>query len=128
MRILHTMLRVTDMSASIAFYTQVLGMRLLRELRQSEARYSLAFLGYAEESGSSVLELTYNDGVDQYQKGNAFGHVAIEVDNCHLICQRLEKAGVTIDLLPKPLAGTNEIIAFIRDPDGYQIELIQRPR
>jgi len=126
-RILHTMLRVGDMQRSITFYTQVLGMRLLRTLEQPDDKYSLAFLGFGEESETCVLELTYNDNTHEYTMGNAFGHIAISVDNCQQACHEIKERGGSITLEAKALNGSDEIIAFVSDPDGYQIELIQRP-
>lgn len=126
-RILHTMLRVGDMQQSINFYTQMLGMKVLRTLDQPEQEYSLTFLGFGDESDSCVLELTYNYGVSEYETGNAFGHIAISVDDCQAACVEIKAKGGNVILEAKPLPGSDEIIAFITDPDGYQIELIQRP-
>ncbi len=125
-RMLHTMIRVGDMARSVAFYTEVLGMRVLRTLDQPSEQYCLTFLGYDEESNTSVLELTYNYGVAEYQLGNGYGHIAIGVDNCQQACNEIEERGGTITLSPTPLAGSNEIIAFVSDPDGYAIEVIQQ--
>ena len=127
-RILHTMLRVGDMERSVDFYTRVLGMTVLRTLDQPEERYSLTFLGYGDEDETAVIELTCNYGVSDYQMGNAFGHIAISVDDCRRACTEIAEHGGHITLAPTPLKGSNETIAFVRDPDGYQIELIQRPR
>jgi len=126
-RILHTMLRVTDMQRSINFYTQVMGMRVLRTLEQTAENYSLTFLGYGEESDTCVLELTYNHGTSAYNMGDAYGHIAIGVDDCATACTGIKTRGGNITHEARPLAGSNEIIAFVTDPDGYQIELIQRP-
>lgn len=125
-RMLHTMLRVGDMQRSVDFYTQILGMKVLRTLDQPAEKYSLTFLGFGEESNTCVLELTYNFGVSKYEMGNAFGHIAISVDNCQAACSEIQAKGGKITLEAKPLLGSNEIIAFVADPDGYQIELIQR--
>ncbi len=125
-RILHTMLRVTNMQQSVRFYTQVLGMRVLRTLRQTSDGYTLTFLGFDDESDSCVLELTYNDGVTRYTMGTAYGHLAISVDNCVTACAAIKEKGGIVTFDPSPLKGSDEIIAFVKDPDGYQIELIQR--
>ena len=125
-RILHTMLRVGDMQRSIDFYTGVLGMRVLRTLEQPEERYRLTFLGYGDESDTCVLELTDNEGIASYELGSGFGHIAIGVDDCHRACTEIKKRGGRITREPVPLKGSNEMIAFLVDPDGYPIELIQR--
>jgi len=121
------MLRVADMRRSTDFYTQVIGMRVLRTLDQPTENYTLTFLGFGDEASSCVLELTYNYGISDYDRGNAYGHIAISVDDCHAACADIKSKGGKIILEPKPLPGGNEIIAFVCDPDGYQIELIQRP-
>jgi len=121
------MLRVGDMQRSINFYTNVIGMRVLRTLEQPTESYSLAFLGFGDESDTCVLELTYNYGKSEYNMGNAFGHIAISVDDCFAECADIKSKGGDITLEPTPLQGTNETIAFAVDPDGYQIELIHRP-
>lgn len=126
-RILHTMLRVTDMQRSIIFYTQVIGMRVLRTLNQPTKNYSLTFLGFGEESETCVLELTYNYGISNYNMGNAYGHIAISVDDCNTACAEVKSKGGKVTLEPERLLGSNETIAFIVDPDGYPIELIHRP-
>jgi len=126
-RILHTMLRVSDLQQSVEFYTRVIGMRVLRRLDQPSEKYTLAFLGFAAEAQNSALELTYNYGVTHYETGTAYGHIAIAVDNCEQACADIKKRGGHILHKPTPLKGSAEIIAFISDPDGYQIELIQRP-
>jgi len=125
-RILHTMLRVSDMERSIKFYTQIIGMRLLRTLNQPSENYTLAFLGFDEESASCVLELTYNYDVSEYNKGNAYGHIAIGVDDCSKACDKIKSKGGEITLEPRRLKNSSETIAFTVDPDGYQIELIER--
>ena len=124
-RILHTMLRVGDMQRSIDFYTQIIGMRVLRTLDQPKESYTLTFLGFGEESDTCVLELTYNYGTSQYNMGNAYGHIAISVDDCYAVCADIKSKGGKIILEPKQLPGSNETIAFVADPDGYQIELIR---
>ncbi len=125
MRLLHTMLRVGDMQRSIHFYTQVMGMQLLRTTERPEQGYSLAFVGYGPESHHAVLELTHNHGVTAYELGTAFGHIAIGVDDVAKQCEHIAKAGGTISRPAGPVKGGNTIIAFIEDPDGYKIELIQ---
>ena len=127
-RILHTMLRVSDMQRSINFYTQVIGMRVLRSLDQPSENYTLTFLGFGEESDTCVLELTYNYGIYKYDMGNAYGHIAISVDDCYAACAEIKSKGGKVTLDAEPLAGSNETIAFVIDPDGYQIELIHRPK
>ena len=126
-RMLHTMLRVSDLTRSISFYTNIMGMKLLRTLEQNDEGYTLAFLGYAEESETSVLELTYNHGVSGYDMGNAYGHIAIGVQNIVHTVAAIKKLGGKFSLDATPLKNSNEIIAFVSDPDGYQIELIERP-
>ena len=124
-RLLHTMIRVSDFEASIDFYQNMLGMTLLRVFDQPEDKYSLAFMGFGPEDQTAVLELTYNYGKSNYDLGTGFGHIAIGVSDCHAFCKRLENKGWNINRPPGPLKGSNEIIAFIRDPDGYPIEIIQ---
>jgi lactoylglutathione lyase len=126
MRILHTMLRVGDMQRSIDFYTATLGMRLLRKTERPEQKYSLAFVGYGDESEGAVLELTYNHGVDRYELGNAYGHIAIEVPDAAAACDRIRAAGGNITREAGPVKGGSTVIAFVEDPDGYKIELIER--
>lgn len=125
MRLLHTMLRVGDLQRSINFYTQVMGMRLLRSTERPEQKYSLAFVGFGDEAQHSVLELTYNHGVDRYELGSAFGHIAIGVPDVAAACERIRSAGATITREPGPVKGGTTVIAFVQDPDGYKIELIQ---
>jgi lactoylglutathione lyase len=128
MRILHTMLRVGDMQRAIDFYTKVMGMQLLRTTDRPEQKYSLAFVGYGDERSGAVLELTYNYGVDRYDLGTAFGHVAIAVDDAYAACERIRAAGGTVTREPGPVKGGTTVIAFVTDPDGYKIELIQTQR
>jgi lactoylglutathione lyase len=128
MRILHTMLRVGDLQRSIGFYTQVLGMELLRTTDRPEQKYSLAFVGYCDERSQAVLELTYNYGVDRYDLGTAFGHIAIAVDDAYAACEKIRAAGGAITREPGPVKGGTTVIAFVTDPDGYKIELIQTGR
>lgn len=126
MRLLHTMIRVGDLPRSIAFYTKVLGMRLLRCNENTEYRYTLAFVGYDDESTGSVIELTYNWDVNSYDMGNAFGHLAIGVDNAAATCEQIRQAGGKVVREAGPVKGGQTIIAFIEDPDGYKIELIEK--
>lgn len=126
MRLLHTMLRVGNLQRSIDFYTRVMGMQLLRTTDRPEQNYSLAFVGYGDEAQHAVLELTYNYGVDHYDLGTAFGHIAIAVTNAGATCERIRAAGGTVTREAGPVKGGNTIIAFVQDPDGYKIELIER--
>lgn len=129
MRILHTMLRVGDLERSIEFYTKVLGMRLLRRNDYPEGKFTLAFLGYGSESDQAVLELTYNWGVERYELGNAYGHLALEVPNVYEACEKMRIAGGKIIREAGPMNAGTTIIAFLQDPDGYQIELIgEKPK
>jgi lactoylglutathione lyase len=126
MRILHTMLRVGDLQRSIDFYTRVLGMTLLRTTDRPDQKYSLAFVGYASNPEQAEIELTYNYGVDRYELGSAFGHVALQVEDAAAACERIRAAGGTITREAGPVKGGTSVIAFVQDPDGYKIELIQR--
>lgn len=126
MRLLHTMLRVGDLQRSIDFYTQVLGMQLLRQHDNEEYQYSLAFLGYQPESEGAVIELTYNWGVSEYELGGAFGHLAIEVDNAAQACADIRQHGGKVVREAGPVKGGSTVIAFVEDPDGYKIELIEK--
>lgn len=126
MRILHTMLRVGDLQRSIDFYTTVMGMRVLRTTDRPEQKYSLAFVGYGDESTDAVLELTWNHGVDRYDLGTAYGHIAIEVGNAKAACDRIRAAGGNVVRDAGPVKGGTTVIAFVEDPDGYRIELIER--
>jgi len=125
MRILHTMLRVGDLDASIAFYTDVLGMKLLRKRDNEQYRYTLAFVGYGEESEGAVLELTYNWDTSEYDLGEGYGHIAIGCTDIYQTCEAIRQAGGTISREPGPVKGGTTVIAFVKDPDGYAIELIQ---
>ncbi len=125
MKILHTMLRVGDLQRSIDFYTKVLDMRLLRTTERPEQKYSLAFVGYDDEAHSAVLELTWNHGVDHYDLGDAYGHIAIEVPDAHAACERIRAAGGKVSRPAGPVKGGSTVIAFVEDPDGYKIELIE---
>lgn len=126
MRMLHTMLRVGDLDRSIAFYTNVMGMKLLRQSENEAYKYTLAFVGYGDEADHTVLELTYNWGVEKYEMGGAYGHIAIGVDDIYATCDRIKAAGGDVYREPGPVKGGNTVIAFVRDPDGYAIELIER--
>ncbi|EKJ9493325.1 lactoylglutathione lyase [Salmonella enterica] len=125
MRLLHTMLRVGDLQRSIAFYTNVLGMKLLRTSENPEYKYSLAFVGYGPETEEAVIELTYNWDVESYDMGNAYGHIALSVDNAAEACERIRQNGGNVTREAGPVKGGSTIIAFVEDPDGYKIELIE---
>ena len=125
MKILHTMLRVGNLQKSIDFYTRLLGMSLLRTTERPEQQYSLAFVGYGPESENAVLELTYNHGVERYDLGSAYGHIAIEVDDAYAACERIQAGGGVVSRPAGPVKGGTTVIAFVEDPDGYKIELIQ---
>ena len=127
MRLLHTMLRVTDLQRAIDFYTRVLGMTLLRTTERPEQKYSLAFVGYGSNPEHAEIELTYNHGVHQYEMGTAFGHLALGVSDVYATCERIRALGGHITREPGPVAGGTRVIAFVADPDGYKIELIQQP-
>jgi lactoylglutathione lyase len=122
------MLRVGDLQRSIDFYTKVMGMKVLRMTDRPEQKYTLAFVGYGAESEGAVLELTYNYGVDRYELGTAFGHIAIAVDDAYAACERIKAAGGTVTREAGPVKGGSTVIAFVQDPDGYKIELIEAAR
>ncbi|MGB5736761.1 MAG: lactoylglutathione lyase [Thiohalocapsa sp.] len=124
MRLLHTMLRTGNLQRSIDFYTQVLGMTLLRQKEYPEGEFTLAFLGYGDEANNTVIELTYNWGVETYDMGNAYGHIAIEVDDVYQAADRIKAQGCKILRDAGPMNAGSTIIAFVEDPDGYPIELI----
>ena len=124
MRILHTMIRVVDLQKSIQFYTDILGMKLLRQKDYPEGKFTLAFVGYGDESEQSVIELTHNWDTQSYSLGDAFGHIAIEVDDVYKACESMKKSGGKIIRDAGPMNAGTTVIAFIEDPDGYQIELI----
>ena len=126
MRILHTMLRVGDLKRSIDFYTNVMGMQLLRTTDRPEQKYTLAFVGYGDEREGAVLELTYNYGVDKYDLGGGYGHVAIEVDDAAAMCAAVKSKAGVVTREAGPVKGGTTVIAFVQDPDGYKIELIER--
>ena len=125
MQILHTMIRVGDLDKSIEFYTQVMGMTLLRKHDNEAYKYTLAFLGYGDETQGSVIELTYNWGISEYEMGGAFGHIAIGVDELYRTCDAIRAAGGDVCREPGPVKGGETHIAFVKDPDGYMLELIQ---
>ena len=125
-RFLHTMLRVGDLDRSVKFYTDLLGMKELRRSDVPDGKYTLAFLGYGDERAPTVLELTYNYGVDKYEIGTAFGHLAVGVPDVYGACEKLRKAGAKITREPGPVKFGTTVIAFVEDPDGYKIELIER--
>ena len=126
MRILHTMLRVGDLARSIAFYTEILGMRELRRQDYPGGRFTLAFVGYGPESEGAVLELTHNWDTTAYEIGNGFGHVAIEVNDAYAACQQIRGRGGKVVREAGPMKHGTTVIAFVEDPDGYRIELIQK--
>ena len=128
MRILHTMIRVGNLDASLAFYTEVLGMRLLRRNDFPEGKFTLAFVGYEDEADGAVLELTYNWGVDTYEIGTGYGHIALAVPDAHAACAEIKARGGKVTREAGPMKGGTRVIAFVEDPDGYKVELIQAKR
>ncbi len=126
MRILHTMLRVGDLDRSLKFYTEVLGMRLLRRADYPEGKFTLAFVGYQEEKDGAVLELTFNWGVDRYELGTGYGHIALEVDDAYAACAEIKRRGGMVTREAGPMKHGSTVIAFVQDPDGYKVELIQK--
>ncbi len=126
MRLLHTMIRTGDLDRSIDFYTKVLGMRLLRRNDYPEGKFTLAFVGYGDERDNTVIELTYNWGIDHYDLGAGFGHLAIEVTDAAESCAEIKRRGGTVTREAGPMKGGTTVIAFVTDPDGYKIELIER--
>lgn len=125
MRLLHTMIRVADLDKSINFYTEVMGMKLLRKRENPEYKYTLAFVGFADESEQAVIELTHNWEQDSYEMGTAFGHIALGVEDIYGLCNSIKQKGGDVYRQPGPVKGGSKVIAFVRDPDGYAIELIQ---
>ena len=125
MRMLHTMLRVGNLERSIQFYTQVLGMQVLRQQDYPDGKFTLAFVGYGPETSHTVLELTYNYGVESYDMGKAYGHVAIEVDDAYAACEKVKQAGGKVIREAGPMMHGTTVIAFVEDPDGYKVEFIQ---
>ena len=126
MRMLHTMIRVGDLDSSISFYTEVLGMQLLRRKDYPDGEFTLAFVGYGEEESNTVIELTHNWGTDSYDLGNGFGHIALGVDDIYKVCDEIRARGGKITREPGPMKHGTTVIAFVEDPDGYKIELIER--
>jgi lactoylglutathione lyase len=126
MRLLHTMLRVGDLERSLDFYTRILGMKLLRRHEYPEGKFTLAFVGYGPEDTHAVLELTYNWGTSKYELGTAYGHIALGVEDIHATCESIRQAGGKIVREPGPMKHGTTVIAFVEDPDGYRVELIQR--
>ncbi|HHX4057393.1 MAG: lactoylglutathione lyase [Burkholderia contaminans] len=126
MRILHTMLRVGDLDASIRFYTEVLGMRLLRKHDYPDGKFTLAFVGYEDESEAAAIELTYNWGTDKYDLGTGYGHIALEVEDAYAACEEVKKRGGVVTREAGPMKHGTTVIAFVADPDGYKVELIQK--
>lgn len=128
MRLLHTMIRVGNLDKSIAFYTQVLGMTLLRKNDYPEGKFTLAFVGYGDEANNSVIELTYNWDTDHYDLGNGYGHIALEVPDVYKACEEIRTNGGKITREPGPMKHGSSILAFVEDPDGYKIELLSPNR
>lgn len=128
MRVLHTMLRVGDLERSITFYTDVLGMRMLRKKDYPDGKFTLAFVGYQDESEAAAIELTYNYGVEKYEIGTGYGHIAIEVDDAYRTCDDIKRRGGKVTREAGPMKHGTTVIAFVEDPDGYKIELIQHKR
>ncbi len=126
MRLLHTMLRVGNLQRSIDFYTQVMGMQLIRSTDRPDQKYSLAFVGYESNPHQAEIELTYNYGVESYEMGTAFGHLALGVSDVYATCEKIRAKGGQITREPGPVKGGDTLIAFVTDPDGYKVELIQR--
>lgn len=124
MRLLHTMLRVGNLERSIAFYTEILGMKLLRKEDFPEGEFTLAFVGYGDESDHSVIELTYNYGVEKYELGTAYGHIALGCDDVYATCEKIRAAGGKVVREPGPMKHGTTILAFVEDPDGYKVELL----
>jgi lactoylglutathione lyase len=125
MRLLHTMLRVGNLEESLKFYCEILGMKLLRRKDYPGGEFTLAFVGYGDESDNTVIELTYNWGVEKYELGNAYGHIALGVDDIYTKCEEIRNQGAKIVREPGPMKNGSTVIAFVEDPDGYKIELIQ---
>ncbi|MEZ2233068.1 lactoylglutathione lyase [Microcoleus sp.] len=125
MQLLHTMLRVGNLEESLKFYTEVLGMKMLRQKDYPDGKFSLAFVGYGDESDHTVLELTYNWGVEEYNLGNAYGHIAIGVDDIYGTCEAIRTRGGKVSREPGPMKHGSTVIAFVEDPDGYKVELVQ---
>jgi lactoylglutathione lyase len=125
MQLLHTMLRVGNLEESLKFYTEVLGMKLLRQKNYPDGKFTLAFVGYGDESDTTVLELTYNWGVAEYNLGDAYGHIAIGINDIYGTCEAIKARGGKVTREPGPMKHGSTVIAFVEDPDGYKVELIQ---
>ncbi len=125
MQLLHTMLRVGNIEESVKFYTEVLGMKLLRQKEYPDGKFTLAFVGYGDDSDHTVLELTYNWGVEKYNLGDAYGHIAIGIDDIYGTCNEIKARGGKVSREPGPMKHGSTVIAFVEDPDGYKVELIQ---
>ncbi len=125
MQLLHTMLRVGNLEESVKFYTEVLGMKLLRQKEYPDGKFTLAFVGYGDDSDHTVLELTYNWGVEKYNLGDAYGHIAIGVDDIYGTCEEIKARGGKVSREPGPMKHGSTVIAFVEDPDGYKVELVQ---
>lgn len=128
MRVLHTMIRVGNLERSLKFYTEVLGMQLLRRKDYPDGRFTLAFVGYGPESEQAVIELTHNWDTEKYELGNGFGHIALAVEDAYAACEQIKRRGGKVVREAGPMKHGTTVIAFVEDPDGYKIELIQRPR
>jgi len=125
MQLLHTMLRVGNLEESVKFYTEVLGMKLLRQKEYPDGKFTLAFVGYGDDSDHTVLELTYNWGVENYNLGDAYGHIAIGIDDIYGTCNEIKARGGKVSREPGPMKHGSTVIAFVEDPDGYKVELVQ---
>ncbi|MGL5508381.1 MAG: lactoylglutathione lyase [Microcoleaceae cyanobacterium] len=125
MRVLHTMLRVKNLDESLKFYCDVLDMKLLRQSDYPDGKFTLAFVGYGSEADTAVIELTYNWGVDQYELGTAYGHIALGVDDIYATCEKIKAKGGNVTREPGPMKHGSTVIAFVEDPNGYKVELIQ---
>ncbi len=125
MQLLHTMLRVGNLEESVKFYTEVLGMKLLRQKEYPDGKFTLAFVGYGDDSDHTVLELTYNWGVEKYNLGDAYGHIAIGIDDIYGTCNEIKARGGKVSREPGPMKHGSTVIAFVEDPDGYKVELVQ---
>ena len=125
MQLLHTMLRVGNLEESVKFYTEVLGMKLLRQKEYPDGKFTLAFVGYGDDSDHTVLELTYNWGVEKYHLGDAYGHIAIGIDDIYGTCNEIKARGGKVSREPGPIKHGSTVIAFVEDPDGYKVELVQ---
>lgn len=125
MRVMHTMLRVGDLEKSLHFYIDIMGMKLIRKKDHPEHEFTLAFVGYGEEEETAILELTHNWDTESYDHGNAYGHIAIGVDDVYRACDKIKEMGGTVVREAGPMQGTDTVIAFVQDPDGYKIELLE---